>query len=74
VRVNSRASGTLIIEIASDNGGLGVAIGGPAGFPQPIERRISVQVKEGSEVVVDISAGWDIPAPARFTLNTALAH
>jgi len=73
VRVNSRASGTLIIEIASDNSGLGVTIGGSAGFPQPIERRISVQVKEGSEVVVDISAGWDIPAAARFTLNTTLA-
>jgi Carboxypeptidase regulatory-like domain len=72
VRVKSPASGTLVIEIASDNNNLGVTIGGPVGFPQPIERRILIQVKAGSEVVVDISAGWDIPAAARFTLNTAL--
>ena len=74
VRVSAPKSGTLLVDIASDNSGLGLAIAaGPIGFPQPIERRISVQVKEGTEVVIDISAGWDIPAAAPFTLNTALA-
>ena len=73
VRVSAPTSGTLVVEIASDSSGLGVAIGGPVGFPQAIERRISSPVKAGSEVVVDISAAWDIPAAARFTLRTALA-
>jgi Carboxypeptidase regulatory-like domain len=73
VRVSSPAPGTLIVDIASDAGGLGVALAGPVGFPQPIERRISVPVKAESEVIIDISAAWDIPAAARFTLNTALA-
>jgi Carboxypeptidase regulatory-like domain len=73
VRVNSPASGTLIVELASDSSGLGVAIAGPVGFPQPVERRISVSVKAGSEVIIDISAAWDISAPARFTLTAALA-
>jgi hypothetical protein len=53
---------------------LAVAINsGPAGFPQPLERQISVPVKSGSDVVVDISAAWDIPAAAPFTLKTVLA-
>ena len=74
VRVNAPAPGTLIVDIVSDAGGLGIALAGPVGFPQPIESRISLPVKEGAEVVVDISAAWDIPAAARFTLNTALAR
>lgn len=73
VRVSSPASGTLIVEIASDNSGLGVAIAAPVGFPQPIERRISVSAKAGSEVIIDISAASDIAATARFTLRTTLA-
>jgi hypothetical protein len=72
VRVNSPASGTLIVDIVSDSNGLGVAIAGPVPFPQPIVRRISVPVKAGSEVIIDISAAWDIPAAARFTLSTLL--
>jgi len=72
VRVSSPASGTLIVEIASDSSGLGVAIAGPVGFPQPIERRISVPVKAGSEVIIDVSAAWDIPAAMGFTLSTTL--
>jgi len=74
VRVNAPARGTLIVEIVSDAIGLGVALAGPVGFPQPIDPRISVPVKDGAEVIVDISAAWDIPAAARFTLNTALAR
>ena len=73
VRVNSPAPGTLIVDIASDAGELGVALAGPVGFEQPIERRLSVPVKAGAEVMIDISAAWDIPAATRFTLNTALA-
>jgi hypothetical protein len=73
VRVSPPAPGTLTVDIASDAGGLGVALAGPVGFPQPAEPRISVPVKAGSEVIIDISAAWDIPAAARFTLNTALA-
>lgn len=73
VRVNSPALGTLIVEIASDATGLGVALAGPVGFEQPIERRLSVPVRPGVEVSIDISAAWDIPAATRFTLNTALA-
>ena len=73
VRVNSPATGTLIVEIASDAGGLGVALAGPVGFEQPIERRLSVPVKPGAEVIIDISAAWDIRAATRFTLNTTLA-
>jgi len=72
VRVNAPASGTLIVEIASDSSALGVSIAGPVGFPQPIERRISVRVKAGSEVIVDISAAWNIPAAQAFTLSTTL--
>jgi len=73
VRVNSPALGTLIVEIASDAGALGVALAGPVGFEQPIERRLTVPVKPGAEVIVDVSAAWDVPAATRFTLNTALA-
>jgi len=73
VRVNSPALGTLIVEIASDAGGLGVALAGPVGFEQPIERRLSIPVKPGAEVIIDISAAWNIPAATRFTLNTTLA-
>jgi hypothetical protein len=74
VRVSSPASGTLSLEIASDTSVLAVAINsGPVGFPQPLQRHISVPVKAGSEVIVDISAAWDIPAAAPFTLQTALA-
>ena len=73
VRVQSPAAGTLIAEIASDAVGLGVALAGPVGFSQPIEQRLVVPVKAGAEVVIDISAACDIPAAARFTLNTALA-
>jgi len=73
VRVSSPNSGTLIVEIASDAGGLGVALAGPVGFEQPIERRLSVPVKPGTEVIIDISAAWNIPAATRFTLNTTLA-
>lgn len=73
VRVQSPAAGTLIVDIASDAVGLGVALTGPIGFAQPIERRLVVPVKAGAEVAIDISAAWDIPAAARFTLNTALA-
>jgi len=73
VRVNSPATGTLIVEIASDAGALGVALAGPVGFEQPIERRLTVPVKPGAEVIVDVSAAWDVPAATRFTLNTALA-
>ena len=73
VRVDAPAPGTLIVDIASDADGLGVALAGPVGFPQPRERRISVPVAAGSEVIVDISAAWDIPAAAQFTLNTTLA-
>ena len=73
VRVTSPAPGTLIVEIASDAVGLAVALAGPVGFAQPVERRLSVPVKTGAEVIIDISAAWDIPAATRFTLNTALA-
>ena len=73
VRVNSPALGTLTVDIASDGGGLGVALAGPVGFEQPIERRLSIPVKPGAEVIIDISAAWDIPAATRFTLNTTLA-
>jgi hypothetical protein len=73
VRVNSLSPGTLVAEIASDAVGLGVALAGPVGFEQSIERRLSVPVKAGAEVIIDVSAAWDIPAAARFTLNTALA-
>jgi hypothetical protein len=72
VRVHSPAAGTLVAEIASDVLGLAVAPAGAVGFAQPIERRLAVPVKAGAEVVIDISAAWDIPAAARFTLNTAL--
>lgn len=74
VRVRSPASGTLTVQIASDTSVLAVAINsGPVGFPQPLERQISVPVKSGSELIVDISAAWDIPAAAPFTLKTVLA-
>jgi Carboxypeptidase regulatory-like domain len=73
VRVSAPASGTLIAEITADGADLGVAPAGLVGFPQPLERRISVPVKVGSEIMIDVSAGFDIPAAARFTLNTALA-
>jgi len=74
VRVNSPAPGTLIVEIVSDANGLGVALfAGPVGFEQPIERRLSIPVKPGAEVIIDISAAWNIPAATRFTLNTTLA-
>jgi hypothetical protein len=72
VHVHAPAAGTLIVEIASDAVGLGVAVAGPVGFAQPVERRLAVPVKAGAEVVIDISAAWDIPAAARFTLTTAL--
>jgi len=72
VRVHAPAAGTLIVDIASDAVGLGVAVAGPVGFAQPVERRLAVQVKAEAEVVIDISAAWDIPAAARFTLSTAL--
>jgi hypothetical protein len=73
VRVSAPAAGTLTAEIAADEG-VGVALaGGPVGFPQPLERRISVPVTAGSDVTIEISAAWDIPAAVRFTLNTALA-
>jgi hypothetical protein len=45
---------------------------GPVGFPQSLERRISVSVKAGSEVSVDVAAGWPVTAPSEFTLNTSL--
>jgi len=72
VRVHAPAAGTLIVEMASDAVGLGVAVAGPVGFVQPVERHLAVPVKTGSEVVIDVSAAWDIPAAAPFTLNTAL--
>jgi len=72
VRVHAPAAGTLIVDIASDAVGLGVAVAGPVGFAQPVERRLTVPVKAEAEVVIDVSAAWDVPAAARFTLSTAL--
>src|SRR5512138_2052165 len=67
LRVNAAASGTLTAEIAADGDDLSVALAvGPVGFPQPPERRISVPVKAGTELTIDISAAWDISAAARF--------
>ena len=72
VRVQSPAAGTVIVEMNTDAVGLGVAIAAPVGFAQPIERRLALPVKAGAEVMIDISAAWDIPGAARFTLNTFL--
>jgi hypothetical protein len=74
LRVSASASGTLIAELSSDRSDVGVAIvAGPVGFPQPLERHISVPVKAGTEVAIDVSTGWDTPAAASFTVLTRLA-
>ena len=73
VHVTAPASGTLIAEISSDRSDVGVAIvQGPIGFPQVLERRVSLPVKAGAETIMDISTGSDTPGPASFSLNTAL--
>jgi Carboxypeptidase regulatory-like domain len=73
VHVIAATSGTLIAEISSDRSDVGVAIvEGPVGLPQVLERRIAVAVKAGTEVTIDISTQWDIPAAASFTLSTGL--
>jgi len=73
VHVSAPASGTLIAEVSSDRSDVGVTIvSGPVGFPQLLERRITVAVKEGTEVAIDISTQWDTPAAASFSLKTAL--
>jgi hypothetical protein len=69
VRVRSGSSGTIMLEVVSDVAGLGMPVG-PMGFPQTLERRISVPVKAGSEISVDVAG--PIGASAEITLNTSL--
>lgn len=70
VRVTPESSGTLTLEVVSD-GGLGMPVG-PVGFPQPLERHMSVAVKAGSEVWIEVAAGWPVTTTAAFTLGTSL--
>jgi hypothetical protein len=70
VRIRPESSGTLTLQVVSD-GDLGMPVG-PVGFPQSLERRISVSVTAGSEVSVDVAAGWPVTAPSEFTLNTSM--
>jgi hypothetical protein len=70
VRITLESSGTLTLEVVSD-GRLGMPVG-PVGFPQPLERRISVPVKAGSEVSVDVATDGPFSASSEFTLNTSL--
>jgi hypothetical protein len=73
VHVTAPASGTLIAEVFSDRSDVGVTIvSGPLGFPQVLERRITVPVKASTEVAIDISTQSDTLAATSFSLKTAL--
>lgn len=75
VRVKAPAPGALIIDLISDGAVIGVGIPlGSVGVQGPFERRISVPVREGDEVTVDVGASWDVGPGATFTLNTSLAR
>jgi hypothetical protein len=72
VRVTALTSGTVTVEVVAD--GI-VAVGmpvGSVGFPQPLERRVSIPVTAGTEVSVDVATNGSVDAPAGFTLNTSL--
>jgi len=70
VRITPTSSGTLTLQVVSD-AELGMPVG-PVGFPQPLERRVSAPVMAGSEVSVDVAAGWPVTVSAEFTFNTSL--
>jgi hypothetical protein len=70
VRIRSSSSGSLTLEV-SGVAELGMPVG-PVGFPQTLESRMSVPVSAGSEVSIDVAAGWPLGAPAEFTLTTSL--
>ena len=69
VRVTSASSGTLSLEVVADAAGLGIPVG-PTGFPQVLERCVSLSVIAGSVITVDVAGSLD--ESAEFTLKTSL--
>lgn len=72
LRVKVHMSGTLSMEVTSEDTGIGMPVG-PVGFPQRLERRVSVPVMAGSELSVDVAAGWPVVSGIDFTLRTTLS-
>jgi hypothetical protein len=68
VQVTSASSGTLVLEVVSAFR-LGIPVG-PTGFPQTLQRRVSVPVNVGSVISVDVAGSLE--ESAEFTLNTSL--
>ena len=72
VRVRPQSSGTLTLEVLSDGAtGIGIPVG-PSGFPQRLEQRISIPVRAGSEVSVEVATGEPVGSSVGFTVNTSL--
>ncbi len=72
VHVRPQSSGTLTLEVGSDGiTGLGIPVGS-TGFPQQLERRLSIPVTAGADISVDVAANWSVDLSAAFTLNTSL--
>jgi hypothetical protein len=40
---------------------------GPAGFPQRVERRLSISVMTGSDISIEVAASGPLGVPAAFT-------